>query len=114
MVLNLLAVEETDLGRKYVSTAVNDTALALSAVSLSTAGGREEDLLLGKGVEQVSSRSYLYNLLAFVDVDFDLALRSEPCLDEQEQGHEDKYHDDHYGHCCYYSFCHDKYPPLLK
>ena len=92
VVLDLLPVEEADLGREDGSATFIDLDLALAAVRLSTAGGRQEDVLLRKSVHEVSARLYVKVVFSVVDIDFYCALRAQFRLYPQKQHGQDKCH----------------------
>ena len=94
--LDLLAVEESYLGRKNLSAAFKYLHLALAAVGLSAAGRREENLFLCEGSHKVASRSDVEFLLSVVDIDLDSSLRGDFGLHEKEKSHEDDGHDDNH------------------
>ena len=97
---DLLAGEEAHLGGEDRSAAFEDLALALAAVALAAAGGGQEDLLFGEGVEQRAALRHVEHLLAVVDIDLDRSRRGEFRLDEEEQGHEDERDHDNHENCC--------------
>ena len=94
--LDLLAGEETGLGGQNGSAAFDDLQLALSAVGLAAAGGRQEDAVIGEGVHQVAAGRDFQFLGAAVDGDLDGTGRGEGGLDPEEQGHEDQRDDGHH------------------
>ena len=84
---DLLAVEETYLGRENFSATLGNAALALSAGTLTTTCRRKEYLLFCKSREKVSARSNLYDLASLVDVDLNCSGRCQLRLDEEEKRH---------------------------
>ena len=97
MVLNLFAVEESDLGGQNLAAAFHDAAFALSAVAFSAAGGGQVNLLFGQGAQQVAARRHLNLFLAIVDGYFHFAFGGEGTLDYQQQGYQrqdDQHHQD--------------------
>ena len=93
--LNLLAVEETGLGRENLSATFEYLNLTLSAVSLTATSGRKENLVVGKRTHKVSARGNVEGLLAAVNVDFNSALRRDSCFYNQQDSHQNQ-DDDHH------------------
>ena len=98
-VLDLLAVEESYLGGKYLSAALEHLYLALAAVGLAAAGGGKEDLLVRERGHQAVAGRHVENLLAVVDVYLYRALGSDRILDYKEQHHEEQGDDYDYRYC---------------
>ncbi len=92
VVFDLLPIEEACLSWKDLPTAFKNLNLALSAVGLSTACGRQENLLLGQGAHQRATRCYLEGFLAGIDINLDCSRWSQLNLDPQQENHEDHRH----------------------
>ena len=76
-ILDLPAAEEAGLGRENGAATLKNLNLALTAVRLSAASGRKEDLLVGESMEKVTALRNVKSLLAIVDVNLDGSVRSE-------------------------------------
>ena len=89
---DLLAVEETYLGRENGSATFKHLYLTLPAVGLAAACGRQEDFLACQSVHYVPALRHVQDFLAVIDVYFHRAFWRQLRFNEEEQDYQNQRH----------------------